>query len=33
MRTSGGVAEYLHDIAGESTPVSLHVLGEPPATT
>ncbi len=24
------VAEYLHDIAGESTPVSLHVLGEPP---
>ncbi len=24
------VAEYLHEIAGESTPVSLHVLGEPP---
>jgi len=24
------VAEYLHDIAAEATPVSLHVLGEPP---
>lgn len=24
------VAEYLHDIEGESTPVSLHVMGEPP---
>ncbi len=24
------VAEYLHEIAAESTPVSLHVLGEPP---
>lgn len=24
------VVEYLHDIEGETTPVSLHVLGEPP---
>lgn len=24
------VAEYLHDIEGETTPVSLHVMGEPP---
>ncbi|SIO59444.1 cobaltochelatase CobN subunit [Singulisphaera sp. GP187] len=24
------VVEYLHDIEGETTPISLHVLGEPP---